>query len=122
MQMMALHAGGTLNQHLPETHASAASHRGVHTIVVSRGVLAAAARNADGAVLPLAPGEVFSNHHQGVSDPGPMEILARSPDEVIEAIADPRRRFYCAVQWHPERTANASLGPALFRPLVAAAS
>lgn len=111
MQMMALHAGGKLNQHLPDSHATAASHRGVHDVEPS----------GEPSPLPIARGRVLSNHHQAVSEPGPLVVTARSADEVIEAMSDPRRPFYCAVQWHPERTADAALGQRLFERLVAAA-
>lgn len=110
MQMMALHAGGKLNQHLPETLPEAGVHRGVHRIVVG----------GEQAALPLPAGEVWSNHHQAVSDAGAMTVLARSPDGVIEAAADPRRPFYCAVQWHPERTEDAALGAGVFMRLIEA--
>jgi putative glutamine amidotransferase len=47
-----------------------------------------------------------------------MTVLARSPDGVIEAAADPRRPFYFAVQWHPERTEDATLGAEVFARLI----
>lgn len=114
MQMMAVHRGGALDQHLPDTLPSAARHRGdsVHGVTVrERGVHAA-----------LRDGPVTSNHHQAVIDAGPMRILAHSEDGVIEAIDDPTRPFYLGVQWHPERTKDADMGANIFRALVAAAS
>lgn len=110
MQMMALHAGARLNQHLPDTTPAAAQHRGVHPIVPTPG----------SSPLPLIRGEVWSNHHQAVASPGPLVVLARSPDDVIEAVADLKRRFYVGVQWHPERTEDATLGQGVFAALVRA--
>jgi len=114
MQMMALHAGGRLNQHLPETHQTAAIHRGVHEVGptgLSPGMSG----------LSIPHGRVHSSHHQAVAEPGSLVVVARSADDVIEAVADRRRPYYCAVQWHPERTEDPALGASLFESLVAAA-
>ncbi len=119
MQMMAVHRGGSINQHLPDTLPTAGEHRNDRTHRVSATALAA---------MPAAPafvwdrGEVTSNHHQGVVDPGrSLAILAHSPDGVIEALADLSRPFYVGVQWHPERTTDAALGQGVFDALIAAA-
>jgi putative glutamine amidotransferase len=110
MQMMALVAGGRLDQHMPETTPTHAAHK-----------------NALHPVRPAAPhgvlraGDVWSNHRQAVCDPGTLAVLARAPDDVIEAIGDPRRPFYLGVQWHPERTTDPVLGAGVFAALVAAA-
>ena len=98
MQMMALCSKGVLNQHLPETHDSHATHWGnVHRI-----------ESEDPTVL--ASGLVWSKHRQAVSDPGSLRVLAYSPDGIVEAIDDPDRKFYLGVQWHPERTPEHALG------------
>ncbi|MBL8744771.1 MAG: gamma-glutamyl-gamma-aminobutyrate hydrolase family protein [Phycisphaerae bacterium] len=111
MQLMALHAGGTLNQHLPDDTPSHADHMNDRTHRVEA--------IAGG---PMPSGEVTSHHHQAVRDPGRLRIIARAPDGVIEAIDDPRRAHYVGVQWHPERTADERMGAAVFRRLVAEAS
>ncbi len=109
MQMMGLVAGGTLNQHLPETHTTHSDHwEGEHEI-----------RSADGSVLPS--GITYSKHRQAMQDAGSMRVLASAHDGVIEAIDDPNRRFYLGVQWHPERTDNAPLGQSIIDKLVRAA-
>jgi len=110
MQLMALHSGGRLNQHLPDTLPTAAEHRGRHSI-----------RPGGASVLPLREGSVWSNHHQAVDDPGRLTVLAQSPDGIIEAVVGPDRPFYCGVQWHPERTDDPALGQGLFVSLIAAA-
>ncbi len=106
MQLMGLHRGGRLDQHLPDSLPSAGSHSdcAVH------GVCGA-----------LGEGRVHSNHRQALVDPGDLEIVARAPDGVIEAVRDPARPFYVGVQWHPERTDDEVLGPGIIRRLVEAA-
>jgi putative glutamine amidotransferase len=111
MQLMALHAGGHLNQHLADTLPTAADHRGRHSIRPS----------ARRSTLALSEGSIWSNHHQAVDDPGSLAVLAKSHDGVIEAIAGPDRPFYFGVQWHPERTDDPALGQGLFVSLIAAA-
>lgn len=111
MQMMALLAGGSLDQHLPEVIESHADHGQNRTHEVRPGVRPE--------VVGL--GWVSSYHHQAVRDAGRMRVVARAHDGVIEAIDDPTRRFWLGVQWHPERTEYAPLGSDLFARLVRAA-
>ncbi len=113
MQMMALHAGGRLNQHLPDTVPTAERHanNAIHPI-----------RPVESALSPLiARGEVTSSHRQAVTDPGRLRVIAVADDGVIEAIDDPSHRFFLGVQWHPERTADPGLGIRLFERLIEAA-
>jgi putative glutamine amidotransferase len=112
MQMMALVAGGRLNQHLPETLATAGAHRGIHRIEPAAGAWPRR--------LGVEAGEALSHHHQAVSDPGGLVVVARAEDGVIEGVADPGRAFYVGVQWHPERTEGAALGQGLFERLLSA--
>ncbi|MAC20049.1 MAG: gamma-glutamyl-gamma-aminobutyrate hydrolase [Phycisphaerae bacterium] len=103
MQLMGLHAGGHLNQHLPETLPTAEEHRhgAVHAV---RG------REFDGLV--------YSHHRQALEDAGSLEIVATAPDGVIEAISCPTRRHVIGVQWHPERTEDEGVGRQVFAALV----
>jgi putative glutamine amidotransferase len=107
MQFMGLEAGGDLNQHLPDDD--------------KRGEL-----HADGAKHaisgPLGDGTVHSRHHQAMRTSGTLDIVARAPDGVIEAVQDSQRDFYLGVQWHPERSGPGPLGLGVFRSLVAAAA
>ncbi len=107
MQMMALHAGGELDQHLPDSLATAADHWGkkLHSVAGE-----------------LGEGLVHSHHRQAITDPGRMKVVATAPDGVIEAVQSPDRRFYFGVQWHPERTESESLGSGLIRRLVQASA
>jgi putative glutamine amidotransferase len=111
MQVMAVVAGGSLHQHLPELvghdrhrsssgtdplAASAASY-GRHDVVIKAGTQA---HRLLGSQLT-----VNSFHHQAVDDPGTFTVTGWCPDDrVIEVIEDQRRSFALGVQWHPERT------------------
>src|SRR5688572_30525445 len=90
MQLMGLHAGGQLNQHLPDTLPTADMHG-------QRG----GAHEVEG---ELGCGLVHSHHHQALTDSGALRIVATASVVVIEAIACSSRPFYLGVQWHPERT------------------
>lgn len=119
MQLMALHAGGRLHQHLPELLADAQVHQGDrrHTVRLLRGdsVLAPAWQNAGGQT-------VASAHHQAVADAGRMRVVAVAEDGVVEAVDDPGRRWYAGVQWHPERGGDSGLNLGIIRLLVSAAA
>lgn len=114
MQLMALVAGGDLDQHLPDTLPTHADHKGADHPV------------RPGVASPFRgisfSGVAHSRHRQAVQDPGALRVLARAHDGVVEAIADPARRFYLGVQWHPERTVDPALGRSIFDALVRAAS
>ncbi|MCH2143124.1 MAG: gamma-glutamyl-gamma-aminobutyrate hydrolase family protein [Phycisphaerales bacterium] len=107
MQFMGLEAGGVLNQHLPDDHASADLHAGgsEHDIVGA-----------------LGDGSVHSRHHQAMTSAGHLSVVAEAPDGVIEAIRDETRAFWLGVQWHPERSGDGALGLDVFRALVQAAA
>jgi putative glutamine amidotransferase len=115
MQVMAVHAGGTLDQHTPdlvghEEHSPGGDVFGeIDVDVVPGTVLARAVGDK---------GSVHCHHHQSVREhPGFVES-AHAADGTLEAMEDPSRPFWLAVQWHPERIEDAGL----FRSLVAAAS
>lgn len=99
MQMMGLHAGGQLDQHLPDHLETADQHR-------------------NGAVHPVRgrgfDGVVHSHHVQALNDPGRLEVVATAPDGVIEAVESKERRYMVGVQWHPERTDDPITGAGVF--------
>ena len=106
MQLLGLHAGGVLDQHLPDSLGSAEDH-------------------ADGRTHPVSGTEfnglVYSRHRQALVYAGGLDVVATAPDGVIEAVRCPRRPHVVGVQWHPERTQDSELGRALFTTLVDAA-
>jgi putative glutamine amidotransferase len=109
MQLMGLHLGGTLEQHLPDVLPTAAMHwdHGTHEVAGD-----------------LGGGVVHSHHRQALVDAGPrLRVVARAPDGVIEAVRrEDRPAMYLGVQWHPERTSDQRLGLGLFVELVNAAA
>ncbi len=119
MQMMALYAGGRLDQYMPETHPDAAIHQDNRrhdiTVTVTGSVL--------GATAGSSLGSVVSYHQQCVDHAGHMRVIARAPDGVVEAIDNPDRDFYVGVQWHPERSEDDNaLNQGLIARLVEAAA
>jgi putative glutamine amidotransferase len=114
MQVMAVHAGGRLIQHLPD-EVGHTGHRPAPGEYGSHG-----ARFAPGSLVATLLGEkatVNSYHHQGVADPGTLTVTGWADDGSVEAVEDPTRRFAVGVQWHPESTEDNRL----FAGLVAAA-
>jgi putative glutamine amidotransferase len=107
MQMMGVHRGNPLIQHLGDVLPDADRHRNdaVHPVEAERGSL-------------LKSGAVRSWHHQAISEAKGFDIIARSDDGVIEGIVDPKRRFYLGVQWHPERTEATETGLGVVQTLV----
>lgn len=109
MQLLVVSLEGTLYQDLPREMvpaspgAKAVAHRGpghsdtTHRIKVNSGTLLARITGRKSFV-------VNSHHHQGVRKvPKQLSICARSPDGLVEAVENGRRRFLLGVQWHPER-------------------
>ena len=117
-QMLALHAGGRLDQHMPETlgeqAAEAHKENRLHRV-----------EPTDWPLGDAQPGQVVSSHHQAIAEPGRLRVAAVADDGVIEAVHDPARAFCVGVQWHPERAtgadAPAGLTRGLFEALVRAA-
>lgn len=114
MQVLAVAAGGTLEQHLPDRlghtdHSPAPGTFGSHEVVTEAGSL-----------VQRLLGErvdVATYHHQGVATHPGLVPSAWSTDGVVEALEVPAARFRLGVQWHPE----AGNDPRLFEALVAAA-
>ncbi len=115
MQLMNVARGGTLLQHLPESH-------GHHEHRRNPGSFDGAdhdVRLQDGSLAALAAGETNhgtkSHHHQGVDRLGEgLEVTGWSTlDELPEAIEVPGSRFALGVQWHPEADETSRLIEAL---------
>ena len=116
MQLLALHAGGTLNQYMPDTMSAEAVALHINN---NRHAVRILAKDS-----PLGGSigyeVVVSSHRQCVADPGAMRVIATAPDGVIEAIDAPARRFCVGVQWHPERGEDGPLNRGLIRRFVQA--
>jgi len=121
-QEMAVARGGRIIQHLPDEpgarldHGGAGRPRAMHAVAVEPGSRLAR-------IVGAEPLQVNSTHHQAAREPGRgMRVVARSPDGVVEAFEDTDpRRFFLAVQWHPEDLADQPRHRALFEALVRAA-
>jgi putative glutamine amidotransferase len=104
MQLLNVARGGTLIQHLPESH----GHEGHRPNPGSFDGSEHDVRLADGSLAARAAGEVVhvtkQHHHQAIDAVGEgFEITGWSVlDELPEAIELPDRRFVLGVQWHPE--------------------
>lgn len=111
MQLMGVHRGNALCQHLADVLPTAQRHRdgAEHPVAAEPG-------------SPLTSGLVRSFHHQALLEARSFRIIARSDDGVIEGIVDPSRRFYVGVQWHPERTPHEATGLAVIKRLVDAST
>jgi putative glutamine amidotransferase len=99
MQLMAVRAGGTLEQHLPDVvghdeHAPDSSSYGWTAIRTAKTSLV---RRLVGDNL-----QVSCHHHQAVLRHPGFLVTARAADGTIEAMEDPERPFWLGVQWHPE--------------------
>lgn len=118
MQSLAVAAGGSLHQHLPDLGPQVVDH----------------GAGVDGAPHPVEArpgtkvhdllGRAFaanSAHHQAVARlPEIFVAAAHSPDGVLEAWDMPGRRFAVGVQWHPERMPEDARQQGLFAALVRA--
>ncbi len=114
MQLMAVAAGGTLVQHLPDAvghtdHAGGPSDYGQIQVTLRPGHRISTLLESSF----IAP----CHHHQAVSTHPGFIGTAEDGDGVLQAMEGTGERFELAVQWHPET--GRDLG--LFEGLVAAA-
>ena len=114
MQVMAVQAGGSLEQHLPD----AVGHE-VHSPTGPEFGDVEVSTCADTRLRMLVGehGNVGCHHHQAVREHPGFVPAALADDGTLEAMESPGDRFRVAVQWHPETRADAGL----FAGLVAAA-
>ena len=114
MQLFAVHAGGVLDQHVPdlvghEGHRPTASGFGTSPVEVVPGTRLASL------VGPRL--DVPCHHHQSVRTHPGLIAAAWAQDGLLEAVEAPGDHFWLAVQWHPEQVADTGL----FAGLVTAA-
>lgn len=106
MQVMAVHAGGTLIQHLPDVvghdlHSPGGDTFGAIDIKVTPG-----SRLFD-LVGPRV--SVSCHHHQAVEAHPGFTAVAHATDQTMEAMDRTDRPFWLGVQWHPEVTEDSGL-------------
>jgi putative glutamine amidotransferase len=122
MQLMNVATGGTLLQHLPESHGHHEHRRNPGTFDGADHDV----RLQDGSLAARAAGEAVhatkSHHHQGIDRLGEgFEVTGWSViDDLPEAFEAPDRRFALGVQWHPEADERSSLIAALVQEAAAA--
>ncbi|MEO6504593.1 MAG: gamma-glutamyl-gamma-aminobutyrate hydrolase family protein [Terrimesophilobacter sp.] len=115
MQVMAVHAGGALVQHLPDAsgntnHSGAGSEYGSTAVTIEAGHRISTLTDPD---LVVA-----CHHHQAVASHPGFVATAHSSDGTLEAMESQGERFEVAVQWHPETTTDKGL----FSGLITAAA
>ncbi len=118
-QVLNIHQGGSLIQHLPDVVGSNKYQlgKGQFTqadILVESGSLLSKALGGDASV------SVALYHHQAIDEVGAgLSVVARSEDGIIEAIELDAQSFGLAIQWHPEHNPEDNR---IFEALVSAAA
>lgn len=109
MQLLNVHLGGTLEQHLADD-----TDRLEHDRDMPRAEPVHEVTVADGTVLADAIGTrapVNSHHHQGLGTvPDQLRKIAWAEDGVLEAVEAPGYTWVIGVQWHPEAMADTDRG------------
>jgi putative glutamine amidotransferase len=116
MQLMAVHAGGTLDQHTPdlvghEQHSPGGDAFGTVTVATEPGSRVAG--------LVGEGLSVSCHHHQSVANHPGFVASAYADDGTLEAMEAAGDRFCVAVQWHPETAADVGLLAGLVRAAAA---
>ena len=116
MQLLALHAGGSLHYHLPIDHPGSLDH-GAGRSGTREHPVALAPDSLLRRWIASEATAVNSRHHQAVSDGGALRAVAHAPDGVIEAIESTEGTPRIGVQWHPE-TLSGPAGSELLRHFI----
>ncbi len=106
MQVMAVHAGGVLDQHTPdlvghEQHSPGGDEFGTVSVTTVAG------SRVGGLVGDSL--DVHCHHHQSIASAPGFVASAHAADGTMEAMEQPGSRFCLAVQWHPETLADVGL-------------
>ncbi len=115
-QMLNVNRGGTLIQHLPDLV-------GDNRYLLGDGNFAHMPMSVrEGSLLASIVGDQVENaalyHHQAIDEPGEgLQVVAYSPDGIVQAVEVENHPFGLAVQWHPEQTLD---DMRLFEALIAA--
>lgn len=124
-QLLNVALGGTLYQDLRYQGVTQAEHSGkdgrARNQLIHRVNLDPASQLAQ--LIDETSVQVNSLHHQAVKDVAPtLRVTGTADDGVIEALEAPERRFWIAVQWHPEELLDVPWVRRLFAGLARAAS
>ena len=116
MQVMAVNAGGKLDQHTPdlvghERHSPGGDEFGVIEVTTVAG------SRVSGLLGDSL--SVNCHHHQSVADHPGFVASAHAADGTLEAMEADGDRFCVAVQWHPETAADVGLLAGLVRAAAA---
>ncbi len=115
-QLLNVNRGGTLIQHLPDLV-------GDNRYLLGDGNFAHMPISVrEGSLLASIVGDQVENaalyHHQAIDEPGEgLQVVAYSPDGIVQAVEVENHPFGLAVQWHPEQTLD---DLRLFEALIAA--
>ena len=102
-QLLNVNRGGTLIQHLPDLV-------GDNRYLLGDGNFAHMPMSVrKGSLLASIVGDQVENaalyHHQAIDEPGEgLQVVAYSPDGIVQAVEVENHPFGLAVQWHPEQT------------------
>ena len=101
IQTLAVALEGTIHQDITafatvKHSQEAETHVPTHTVTIDDGSLLSAIFEKESLF-------VNSFHHQAVNEPGPhLRVVARSKDNIIEAVESTEMKPIVGVQWHPE--------------------
>lgn len=105
MQLLNVHFGGTLNQHLLDDPKKLDHYRdrpiaeAAHSVAFKEGTLLED-------IFGDVRADVNTHHHQGLEDVGgPLEEIGWAEDGVLEAVVSKDHSWVLGVQWHPEAMA-----------------
>jgi putative glutamine amidotransferase len=121
-QVLNVALGGTLVEHVPDVVGEKVLHRGKERAYTPHAVRVDE-RSRLAEILGATEMSPMSSHHQAIRDVAPgLDVVARAPDGIIEAVEMRAHPWLVAVQWHPESTAaEDATQQRLFDALVAAA-
>ncbi len=124
IQTLNVSQGGTLYQDIPSQVQESIGHSQKADKRVLTHSIRIEAKSLLHAIFRKKEVWVNGKHHQALKDLAPgLNVSARAPDGVIEAVEHPLKRFVLGVQWHPEGTWNNDIySKRLFKAFVRAAS
>ncbi|MGX5805451.1 gamma-glutamyl-gamma-aminobutyrate hydrolase family protein [Bradyrhizobium sp. Arg314] len=102
MQLLAVCLGGVLVQDIPTEIDGALEHKALQSATIAHHRIEISGISRHLQMLRGEVHEVNSIHHQSVLPSDAYQVLAVSPDGVVEALEKKDGGFAVGVQWHPE--------------------